>query len=92
MSKLDASTTGFAAAITLAVLYSICALAFALFPDGTLAFLNAWFHGMDLNLLKPAAGAIWTVGDFLYGLLGVSATGFVAGSVFTTVSNFFRKS
>jgi hypothetical protein len=91
MNKLDALTTGLAAAITFAVLYSICALAFALFPDGTLAFLNAWFHGMDLGLLRPAGGEVWTVGDFLYGLLGVSVTAFVAGFLFALVSNFLKR-
>ena len=91
MNKLDALTTGFAAAITVAVLYSICALAFALFPDGTLAFIDAWFHGLDLSQLKPAGGAVWTVGDFLYGLLGVSATALVTGFLFAVVNNFLKR-
>ena len=91
MNKLDALTTGFAAAITFAVLYSVCALAFAVFPDGTLAFVDAWFHGLDLSLLKPAGGEAWTAGDFLYGLVGVSATAFVTGFLFAIVNNILRR-
>lgn len=62
-----------------------------LFPDGTLAFIDAWFHGLDLRLLKPAGGVDWVVGDFFYGLLGVSATAFVAGFLFASVRNFLKR-
>lgn len=91
MNKRDALITGLAAAITFAVLYSICALAFAVAPEGTMAFFNAWFHGLDLGLLEPPGGAVWTVGDFLYGLLGVSVTAFVAGFLFVIVQNVLKR-
>ena len=91
MNKLNPFTTGIAAAITLAVLYSLCALAFGLFPDGTLAFVDAWFHGLDLSRLQPEGGELWTAWDFAYGLLGVSGTGLVAGFVFATVSNLLER-
>jgi hypothetical protein len=91
MNEPDPLITGSAAAITFALLYSVCALAFALFPDATLGFIDAWFHGLDLSMLKPPGGVAWTIGTFFYGLLGVSATAFVAGFVFATVNSFLRR-
>jgi len=91
MKKLDALTTGFAAAITVAVMYAVCALAFALFPDATLGFFDAWFHGLDLGPLKPAGGMALTASSFVYGLFGVSVTAFVAGFLFAVVNNFLKR-
>ena len=91
MNKPDPLITGFAAAITFAVLYAACALAFLLFPDATLGFVDAWFHGLDLSQLKPAGGIELTLGTFMYGLAGVSVTAFVAGFLFTTASSLLRR-
>jgi hypothetical protein len=45
---------GSALAVAAAVLYAVCALAVALWPDGTLDFFNAWFHGIDGGVLLAA--------------------------------------
>ena len=55
MLKLHPWRFGVAMAITVALLYSLCALAVALYPDATIDFFNAWFHGLDLMRLKPRA-------------------------------------
>ena len=91
MNKLDALSTGFAAAITFAVVYAVCALVFALFPDATLGFFDAWFHGLDLRLLVPPGGMALTTGTFFYGLVGVSLTAFITGVVFAVVNNFLKR-
>lgn len=81
---------GGALAAAAAVLYTLCALAFALWPEGTLDFFNAWFHGIDFGPLKtgrrPFALAI-----FAYGLAGVAITAFVGGALFAAFYNLFGR-
>ena len=84
MKKLNGWVVGGALAITLAVLYTICALAFALAPQATLEFFNAWFHGLNLTGMQGGAKP-FTIGLFIYGLAGLAATSFVAGALFALV-------
>jgi hypothetical protein len=78
--------TGLALAATATILYVVCAAAFALAPGTTLDFLNAWFHGVDLSVLKPGAKPFgW--GTFLYGLVGVAIAAFVTGVVYAVAYN-----
>jgi len=77
-------------AVTFAIVYSICTLAFVLFPEPTLELFNAWFHGLDLGMLKPAGSPGFTIGDYAYGLIGVSVTAFVTGTLFAGINNFWK--
>lgn len=90
MDRLNPWIIGAAATITFSIVFTVCALAVALFPDGTVSFFNAWFHGLDLNLLKPPGGRPLTFGQFFYGLVGVAATSFVVGTLFAAVYNLIR--
>lgn len=54
MDKLNLLRTGSALAITAGTINMICALAIFLFPDGTIGFVNAWAHGLDLTLIKSS--------------------------------------
>jgi hypothetical protein len=90
MDRLNPWILGTTAAITFSILSTICALAVVLFPDGTIGFFNAWFHGLDLTLLKPPGGRPLTLGQFVYGLFGVAVTSFIVGAVFATVYNLLR--
>ncbi len=90
MHRLNPWIVGIAMAITFSILSTACAIAIALFPDGTLSFFNAWFHGLDLTLLKPPGGRPLTLGQFVYGLFGIAVTGFITGAVFATVYNLLR--
>ncbi len=90
MERLNPWILGCTAAITFSITFTVCALAVALFPDGTVSFFNAWFHGLDLNLLKPPGGRPLTPGQFFYGLVGVAAASFVVGTLFAAVYNLIR--
>ncbi len=79
MTTIRPATAGLAMALSSAVIYSVCAFAFMLWPDATLGFFNAWFHGLDLSVLRPVAGKDFTSGVFLYGFTGVAVTSFVMG-------------
>ncbi|MEO6697495.1 MAG: DUF5676 family membrane protein [Gammaproteobacteria bacterium] len=89
MDKLHPLVTGFTLALTVAVMYALCAAAFALWPQPTLDFFNAWFHGMDLT--APQSGVKpFTLGLFLYGFAGLTASGFVTGVVYALTHNLIR--
>ncbi len=78
---------GLATTLAFSALYLACALAVALFPQGTLDFFNAWFHGLDLSLLRPAGGRSLTVQQFVVGWLGVIVVAFPAGSLLAWTYN-----
>lgn len=86
MIRLHTWAVATALAVALSIAYAACALAFALWPEGTLAFFNAWLHGVDLTLLRPVA-RIFSWGGFVYGLLGLAASAFLAGAVFAFCYN-----
>lgn len=83
--KLNPWRVGGAMALTAAVISVVCTVAVFLFPDGTVGFVNAWVHGLDISLLvsdKP-----WTLGGLAYGLFGVTLTGFLGGALFAVCYN-----
>jgi hypothetical protein len=79
----------FASALTLTflLLYVACATAVALSPDATVSFFNAWFHGLDLNLLRPPGGRPLTSAQFLLGGLAVVVVAFPAGLILAALYN-----
>ena len=91
MQRLQPWSFGFAGAMTFSLLYTACALAVALSPDDVIAFFNAWFHGLDLTLLKREDGRALTLGQFCYGLFGAAAVSFsVAGAIAGFYNLFVR--
>ncbi len=89
MNKFNPWAAGSALAITAATVYLACATAVALWPGGTLDFFNAWFHGLDLSVLKTTKPI--TTGVFFYGLSGVVASAFAVGAVFAVSYNLVRQ-
>jgi len=85
MDKLNPLRTGSALGLTAGTISLICALVVFLFPDGIINFVNAWFHGLDLTLIK--SNKPWTLGEFVYGLFGATITGFLGGAVFAIFYN-----
>ena len=89
MDRLQVWQFGFAAAITFSVFYTACALAVAFFPDGTIGFFNAWFHGLDLTLLKPPGGRPLTLAQFFYGLVSAAVVSFAIATTLAAFYNLF---
>ena len=52
MTRLNPLRAGIALALTAAIANMVCAVAVYLFPDGTVAFVNSWTHGLDLVVLQ----------------------------------------
>jgi hypothetical protein len=72
--------TGIALALTVAVFYALCTLAWLVAQGSFLGFMNSLFHGMDFTpLLKPTA---FSWGGFVEALLVMSIWAFLAGTFF----------
>jgi hypothetical protein len=91
MNRLQPLPFAFAGAVTFSMLYTACAVAVALSPDGTVAFFNAWFHGLDLTLLKPPGGRPLTLGQFFYGLVSAAAVSFAIAASLAGFYNLFAR-
>ena len=89
MDKVNTLGAGVALAATLALISALCAVAFALAPDATLDFFGAFMHGLDLKSVKAAAPL--SFGRVLYGIIGLSVVGFIAGFVFAWTYNVFSR-
>ncbi len=75
--------SGAALAVTMAISYILCAVAYALWPAQGVAFLNALFHGLDFGrLTTPAPFVLATA---LVPLLVLAVWGFVVGTVFAWI-------
>lgn len=83
---LDAKKTGYAVGGTWGILYVVCAIAFTLLPDLTLAFGNYIFHGILLNS-KPLDVVTTAIGLALSMI-----SGFAIGALYAKVYNYFEKS
>lgn len=87
MEKLNTLAVGVTSAVTFSIVFTACAIAVAVAPDATVGFFNAWFHGLDLSLLKPAGGKPLTLVQYVYGLAGVALVSFVTGALFVLIYN-----
>jgi len=89
MDRLSPLRTGSALALTAGTISLICTLAVFLSPDGMISFVNSWFHGLDLTLIK--SNKPWTLEEFAYGLFGATVTGFLGGVVLAYCYNLVGK-
>ena len=89
MDKVNTLGAGIALAVTFALISALCAIAFALAPDATLDFFSAFMHGLDLKAVKSTAPL--NLGRVLYGLIGLSIVGFIAGFVFAWTYNVISR-
>jgi len=85
MDKRDPLRTGIGLALTFAFLSILCAIAFAIAPDATINFFGAFMHGLDLNAVRSSAPL--SFGMVLYGVIGLTVIGFIAGLVFAWTYN-----
>lgn len=84
-------TTALAVGSTTAVLYSLCALAFAIFPDLTAGFIRSVSHGLNLEALEVGKVSFTFVG-FLVGLICITVYALIAGYIYGAFRNLFRRS
>lgn len=66
-------------ALTVAISYTVCTLAYALMPEWGIEFLNALFHGLDFR--KLGVPAPLTLVMFVYPLVVLVVWGFAVGTL-----------
>lgn len=84
-----ALATGMALAITVAIAYTACALAFRAWPEASMAFMNALFHGLDFSKLARGP-ATFDFGGFGYALFVAVVWAFALGAVFGWLSDHLQ--
>ena len=91
MNQLHVGKFALAAAAAFAALYVVCALAFILSPDNTIALFNTWFHGMDLKLLVPPGGKTVTATQVVVGVVSAAVVSFAGGAVLASCYNMLGR-
>lgn len=71
--------------LTADIVYLLCAFLVYISPVGFIAYLNSWFHGVDLTLI--ASQRPLTVIGLLTGLITISAASLMAGALFSMIYN-----
>lgn len=85
----SALATGTALAITVGIGYAACALVFRAWPDASMEFMNALFHGLDFRKLASGS-APFVFGSFFYALFVAVVWAFGLGALFGWVMDRFR--
>ncbi|MEO6624679.1 MAG: DUF5676 family membrane protein [Burkholderiaceae bacterium] len=88
MSRLDPVVSGLSLAITVGLLYLLCALTVAIAPGALSAALGLVVHGLNLAPLTQQIPPI-SLPALLVGLLAIMAYSFLAGLLFGLVNNVF---
>lgn len=91
MNRLNPVTTGLSLAITVGLLYLLCALVVAFAPGALMAALGLVAHGLNLAPLTQQVAPI-SLPAVLVGLLALMAYSFIAGLLFGLVHNAFARS
>lgn len=82
--------TGISLAITVGLVYSLCALIWALAPGPSISLMNDMFHGMDFSSMVQAKSFAFT--GFLTSLFVLSAGALLAGGFFSWLLNRLTRS
>lgn len=81
--------TGMALAVTVGIGYMACALAFRLWPEAAVTFMNSLFHGLDFRKLQ-AGPAPFDFGGFFFALAGILIWAFLMGALFGGIVDRLR--
>lgn len=88
-TELRPFALGLAFALTIAIMYTVCTVAWVVWQEPALDLLNALFHGLDFRRLVTTGSRFdfWT---FLLPLAVLSLWGFVTGVLFGVIGNTLR--
>ena len=91
MNRLNPVATGLSLAITVGLLYLLCALMVALAPGALSTALGLVTHGLNIAPLTQQVAPI-SLPAVLLGLLATMAYSFIAGLLFALVNNVLTRS
>lgn len=86
--KHNPKATANAAATIVAIVYIVCRVGFALFPDLSMTIAQSWFHGLELSRVSE-----WSLslGSFVIGLTTSTIGTWLIGYLFANLYNYFAK-
>ena len=87
MEKLNKNAFGLTLASTSGIIYLICAVLYSIAPSLTINYGNYIFHGLDISSIITKQIAFT---DTLIGLILITISGYLAGVLFATLSNYFN--
>lgn len=73
---------------TTAIVFVVCRVLVALFPDAFFAIAQSWFHGIELSQL--GSGNL-TMPSFILGLISATVTAWLIGYLFARIYKLFLK-
>ena len=85
VEKLNAKIVSFSLAIFSGIVYFLCALLFAITPDGTLNLFKEMFHGVDIT--KIARTGI-SLSSTIIGFIEIVIFSLIVGWLFAAVYNY----
>ena len=91
MNRINPARLGISLAITVGLLYLLCALMVAIAPGSLSAALGLVAHGINIAPLTQLVAPI-SLSAALVGLLAVMAYSFIAGLLFGLVNNAGQRS
>ena len=83
--KLNTKVVSFSLAIISGIVYILCAIFFAIAPQGTLNVFKYIFHGIDITKI---AGTPVSFGNTLIGFVGIILFSLIIGWLFATIYNY----
>lgn len=86
--KHNPVVTANAAALTIAVVYVVCAVSILLFPGLSMTVAQSWFHGLDLSRISALNV---TLGSFILGLVTSTIGAWLVGYLFSWSFEKFSK-
>ena len=87
--KHDPKATANAASVTVAIVYIVCRIGIALFPDLAMSIAQSWFHGIQLTQISELN---LTLSSFVLGLATSTIGTWLVGYFFAKLYNYFLKS
>ena len=88
--RLRPLLVGSALALTVMIMYTLCAAAWAMWPEAALDLLNALFHGLDFRRIQMPPQA-YSAGMFFLPLAVMTGWGFVTGALYAMLYNLLRR-
>ena len=86
--KHDPKATANAAAVTVAIVFIVCHIGIALFPDLAMTIAQSWFHGIQLTQISELN---LSLGSFVLGLTTSTIGTWLVGYLFASSYNYFVK-
>ena len=90
MNRINPARTGLSLAITVGLLYVLCALAVAIAPGSLSAALGLVAHGLNIAPLTQSVAPI-SLSAVLVGLLALMVYSFIAGLLFGLANNIGQR-